>query len=321
MGNTDENVWDIAFNDPVEYAKTYRRFCTTIMDERRKLKIIGLGLSMRHQLPGWVGQSLDYITSRKRQQGPDLLSIHNYLGAMKTETKDAGGAVDFTDDQYYYLLDALERYQTDIDLHRGYIREHTNPGWPTKICFDEWGAWHPEANGENMIRQRQTMRDAIFAAKALHIFYRNSDIVEFAMETQLSNILQSLFETDGKKFYKTVTFYAMKLLKEHKGNLLASILPGEIDKDIDITASFGENGKLAISMVNANLYNEKTVKLVLPQGNWICEDARVLTSNDVRVFNSFDSPDTIKDSDFKAAENHEYRLPPFSIVRVVLKVR
>jgi alpha-N-arabinofuranosidase len=318
LGNTDENVWHIAFNDPVEYAKTYRRFCTAIRDEKRKLKIIGLGLSMRHELPGWVGTSLDYITGYKRERGPDLLSVHHYLGAAKGYTKDAGDAVDFSDEEYYYLLDSLKRYQIDIDLHRAYILEHTNAKWPIKICFDEWGTWHPEALGSEQ-RQRQTMRDAIFAAKALHVFYRNSDIVEFAMETQLSNILQSLFETDGKKFYKTVTFYVMKLFKEHKGNLLADILPGEIDKDIDIVASFGENGKLTVSMINANLYNEKTVKLILPRGNWVFDDARILTCNDVRSFNSFDTPEAVKDESLRPPENHEYRLPPFSVVRTVLK--
>jgi alpha-N-arabinofuranosidase len=320
LGNTDENVWHIAFNDPVEYAKTYRRFCTAIRDERKKLKIIGLGLSMRHELPGWVGASLNYITAYKRERGPDLLSVHHYLGAAKGYTKDAGDAVNFSDEEYYYLLDSLKRYQIDIDLHRGYILEHTNPAWPVKICFDEWGTWHPEGLGPEQ-RQRQTMRDAIFAAKALHIFYRNCDIVEFAMETQLSNLLQSLFETNGKSFYKTVTFYAMKLLKEHKGNVLACTSPDAIDKDIDIAASFSENGRLTVSMINANLDSAKPVKLILPPGSWVCDDARILTCDNVRAFNSFETPDAVKDEDFKAPEDHEYCLPPFSIVRAVLSPR
>jgi len=204
IGNTDENVWVAAYNDPVSYAQTYRRFQTVVQHQRaEELSFIGLGLSMRHKTPGWVGKCLDYITANQRERGPDLLSIHHYLGGIKNYTKDAGPGVDYTDDQYYYLLDSLERYQIDIDLHRAYIRDHTNPAWPTKICFDEWGTWHPEAVWETNSNQKQTMRDGIFAALALHIFFRNCDIVEFAMETQLCNLLQSLFETKGKDFYKT----------------------------------------------------------------------------------------------------------------------
>jgi alpha-L-arabinofuranosidase len=140
---------------------------------------------MRHQLPGWVGKCLDYITANQRERGPDLLSIHHYLGGMKNYTKDAGPAADYTDEQYCYLLNSLERYQIDIDLHRSYIRDHTNAAFPTKICFDEWGTWHSDAATGNS-NQRQTMRDGIFAAKTLHIFYRNCDIVEFAMGQYLA---------------------------------------------------------------------------------------------------------------------------------------
>jgi alpha-L-arabinofuranosidase len=58
------------------------------------------------------------------------------------------------------------------------------------------------------------LRDGIFAALSLHTFYRNADIVEYAMETQVAYVLQSLFETRGADYYKTPTLYVFKLLKE-----------------------------------------------------------------------------------------------------------
>jgi hypothetical protein len=66
-----------------------------------------------------------------------------------------GGALDFSDEGYYALLGLLERYQYDIDMHRVVIREHAGDGAKTKVCFDEWGAWHPEATMENNQNQRQ----------------------------------------------------------------------------------------------------------------------------------------------------------------------
>lgn len=148
--------------------------------------------------------------------------MHHYIGGAKARYQKCGPAVDYTDEAYYFTLDALAAYQKDIDLHRDYIARHTSPKWRTTISFDEWGLWHPEATHENGIRQRQTMRDALFAAGALHIFYRNCAIVEYAMETQMSNLLQSLFETDGPRFYRTPTFYVMRLFQDRSQLLMTS---------------------------------------------------------------------------------------------------
>ena len=175
LGNTDENVWHIAFNDPQAYARDFLRWRTAISDLARDIKLIGLGLSERHEIPGWVEAFLNYVTSQGRQKGPDSLSVHHYIGGMKGRYKKCGPAVDYTDDAYYFTLDALSAYQRDIDLHRGYIADHTSTLYPTTISFDEWGLWHPEAIAENGVRQPQTMRDAIFAACTFHLFYSLPD--------------------------------------------------------------------------------------------------------------------------------------------------
>ncbi len=316
IGNTDENVWHIDFNNPQAYAQDYRRFQTVVRDDRENLFFIGLGLSSRHQLPGWVVKSLDHITHYRRQRGPDALSIHHYLGGMKQGGERCGDSVEYNDDNYYALLDLLDRYQHDIDIHRTYIADHTNSQWPTKISFDEWGAWHPEATVPNNQRQHQTMRDAIFAALALHIFYKNSDIVEFAMETQLSNLLQSLFETDGAMFYKTPTFYVMKLFREHMEQRLLTVLPDEVNPDIDVVASASENGsKITVSIVNRHLYNNCKIDLNLGE-QWRVVKADIVSCSDVHDFNSYDEPEKICDKPFAYDSASCFDIPAHSIVRI-----
>ena len=200
------------------------------------------------------------------------------------------------------------------------IREHAGPNAKTKICFDEWGTWHPEATFANNQNQRQTLRDAIFAALALHIFYRNCDIVEFAMETQLCNLLQSLFETSGEKCYKTPTFYAMKLLKEHLGQRLATVLPDDVDDDLDVIASISEDGQnLTISLVNRHLHDAKSIALELPQGEWKLAKSDIITADDIHSLNSFDKPDVICDRPFDVSDIQQVELPPHSIVRIMFE--
>ena len=66
IGNTDENVWHIDYNNPVAYAQTYLRFQTVLRNDRKNLYFIGLGLSMHRQgirgyiplIPGDVVQGL-----------------------------------------------------------------------------------------------------------------------------------------------------------------------------------------------------------------------------------------------------------------------
>ena len=321
IGNTDENVWHIDFNNPVAYAQTYMRFTTTLREQPEDdLYFIGLGLSSRHNTPGWAGKCLDHITHGQRKAGPNALSVHYYLGGAKAAGRESGDAVDYTDEGYYALLDALENYQYDIDLHRTIIKEHTPKGSNTKISFDEWGIWHPEATFDANTRQRQTLRDGLFAALTMHIFYRNSDIVEFAMETQLSNLLQSLFETDGEKFYKTPTFYAMKLMKEHIGQYLLPLLPGDIDKDLDTVATISEDGEnITVSIVNRHLYDPKKVKLDFSADDWTVSASDIVTTENVRSQNSYDNPEVICDKPFAVSGELEFEIPKHSIVRICLK--
>ena len=94
IGNTDENVWHIDYNNPVAYAQNYLRWRTAIGELGADVKLIGLGLSERHEIPGWVEAFLDYGTFGRRQNGPDSLSVHHYIGGTKTRYKKCGPAVD-----------------------------------------------------------------------------------------------------------------------------------------------------------------------------------------------------------------------------------
>lgn len=319
IGNTDENVWWIDYNNPVSYAKDYMRFLTVIRDLTRDLHIIGLGLSERHNTPGWVGKYLDHVTRQKRAKGPDSLSIHHYIGSAKGRYENCGGAVDYTDDEYYNSLDAISWYQKDIDLHRGYISDHTNPSFKTTICFDEWGLWHDEANWQNETRQRQTMRDAVFAACSLHVFYRNSDIVEFAMETQLVNLLQSLFETENEKCVSTPTFYVFKLFKEHLGNRILPVNKNMENPMLDFVFSMNESkDKITATIVNKDLHYSCPIDLIF-DSDWKIVKSHIIYFDNVRAQNTFSEPFNIVDKVFPVSGTADIVLPEHSITRFVFE--
>lgn len=321
IGNTDENVWHASLpSDFVTYSRDYLKMTAPFTQRSAlwpELRFIGLGVSIRHNLPGWTEGSLDYITNGGRRMGPDFLSIHHYLGGMKD--RKCGGGADYTDEEYEYTLDSLVKYQQDIDTHRKIIAEHTHPANNTKIAVDEWGLWHPEADDRNQLRQPQTMRDAVFAGLALHIFYRNSDIVAYAMETQLSNLLQSLFETRGGEFYKTPTFYIMKMYRDH---LEQYMLPADIICEGGAGECFAsaakDMSKITVTCVCRDLY--KSMRLRIPDefAGFRTVKSDIVSCSDVRAQNTFDTPDMIKSAPFVPLSDN-IELPPFSVARFVLE--
>ena len=275
-----------------------------------------MGLSIRHGHHDWPAKVMDLITNNGEFKGPNMLSVHHYLGSMKD--KKCGNAVDYTDEEYYYLLDSLCKYEEDIEFHRQLIADHACKKAPTYISFDEWGTWHDEDRIEKDTHQRQTMRDAIFAAMAMHIFYRNADIVKMAMQTQLCNLNQSLFDTDGEKFLRTPTFWVMKLFKEH---LEQTLLEGAftVNGDADACASVNEDGsRVVVTVANRHLYNEASITVSDELQKMRVTMSDIICSEDVRACNTFYQPDLIHAEHFETSLP-SITLPPHSVIRLVLE--
>ena len=322
IGNTDENAWKTAYN-PYVYAGDYVRF-TTALDgdfaasaekDTSGCEFIGLGLSIRHGNFEWPKKVMELVTNNGRHKGPDYLSVHHYLGSMKD--KKCGNAVDYTDEEYYYLLNSLVKYEEDIKFHRGLIDEYSCKRYPTYLSIDEWGTWHDEDRIDLGTHQRQTMRDAVFAAMALHIFYRNSDVVKMAMQTQLCNLNESLFDTDGEHFVKTPTFWVMKLFKEHlEGYILDDAF--ECSDMVDAVASINDSGdRITVTAANKDLYNSVSLKLSAELADMDVLMSDIVRADDVRAVNTPEHPELVRSYPFDA-ELPEIVIPPHSVIRVVL---
>ena len=319
MGNTDENAWIVAFNDPVAYARAYLTWRAAVLE--LPARFIALGLSERHNTPNWVERFLDYVTHNRSSAtlAPQSLSIHHYSGGMKGRYQACEGALDYSDAAYYFTLRSVAAYQSDIDLHRRHITEHTPPGTRITLSFDEWGLWHPEATDVAGNRQPQTMRDALFAARSLHTFYRNADIVEYAMATQWSNLLQSLFETDGARFYRTPTFFVFRLFKDHLGQNVVPLAGIEGDDMLDCVCSrSADGGKLTLSFINLDLQQPRTIALGEQiASDWQPEECRAIAPDAVRARNSFAAGELIHDRHLSVSDG-TFTLAPHSVARLIL---
>ena len=317
LGNTDENVWHVNHRDPEDYARRFLRWRTAIRSLTGDLTLIGLGLSDRHGRRGWVERFLDYATANQTQRGPDVLSIHRYVGGGHGRNPECESALDFSDDAYHALLSLTSLYQHDIDLHRRYIAEHTSPKWPVTIAYDEWGVWHPEATEGTGTHQPQPWRDGIFAACLLHTFYRNADVLAYAMATQLANLLQSLYETDGPRFFKTPTHYVFKLFRDHLGQHVVPFEMPTANEMLDAFASMSDDGhRLAVTAINKALDAAQEIRLPSWLEGWRLAKADTIAPASVRSLNSFSNPQAVSD-ELLPATNASVQLAPHSVSRLV----
>ena len=160
----------------------------------------------------------------------------------------------------------------------------------------------------------------MFAAGALHVFYRNCDIVEYAIETQFSNLLQSLFETDGPRFYRTPTFHVFRLFRDHLEQLLLPVSTEPRAPMVDCVASASPDLKrVTITLANRHLTDGVTLRLprALTDGFAVgaCD---AIAPADVRLQNTFDAPDAIRSVRWQLGPGGALDVPRHSVLRITL---
>ena len=153
----------------------------------------------------------------------------------------------------------------------------------------------------------------MYKRQALHLFYRNSDSVGSAMETQYVNVLQRLFETRGPELTRTPTFYVFKLFRDHLGKQL---LPFQMEQEnpmLDCVASFGE-GELVVTLAHRDLHACVEVELKLPVEARLLS-ADVIAPRHVRDQNVIGCAPTVFDEPLPVRHG-TFTLPPHSVARL-----
>jgi len=327
---------------PQDYALEYRRFANFIkrfcvpFSAWGEIELIACGHTERE----WNWRLMESL--KDHIYLVDHVSIHYYFHAY-------GGDIKFSDEDYFNLLLSIQQLeyhiQQAINIVDYFAEQRKNIG----IIVDEWGTWYPEANMKNKLRQQNTLRDAILAASVLNLFNRYSRKVVMANISQLVNVLQALFLTEGNKMIVTPTYHVFDMYKYHMANdalkveTSSPILkePPSLPKPffvsiplrkpkplttLDVSASINKDRKeLIITLVNQSLDEEVETEILL-KGNREMEDGRkiVLTAGDVRAFNDFDAPERVKPSEETIeakGKSFIYSAPPHSVNTLLVKLK
>jgi len=115
--------------------------------------------------PDWTRRFFTAMGGYRRIHG---WGAHYYCGT-------AGTATEYTDDQWYELLEKATRMERLVVQQRA-VLDGFDPERRIGLIVDEWGTWHPPTPGHNpaFLWQQNTLRDGLVAALSLDIFNRHA---------------------------------------------------------------------------------------------------------------------------------------------------
>lgn len=302
---------------PDYYALQYRKFATVLKNIcQDKAKLIAGGADADSYY--WTQDLIKNLSSGRAPM--DGMSFHYYCGK-------AGGAVDFSTDEWYELIAKAEKMETLIERHSavtvGYgIQERA------KLVIDEWGCWHPEnsgpSKGYNLFEQQSTMRDAVIAALTLNIFNNHSDKILMANVAQLCNNLHCLFLAGGENCIATPTYYVYDMYKTHQdAQALRTLVEdnGGPDSKISVSASVKGN---CITLTMANLSAEQDIDVNISMLG-ITDFSRtaemtVLSASDIHAHNTFDDPENVAPRTENINISEPIKIPYASVASLKLDI-
>ncbi len=278
---------------PDFYAMEYRRFATVLHNfcKMYGCQIIAGGAnsfdySWTEGLVGNIAHSLSRIPV-------DGMSFHYYCGK-------SGDCVDFTEDDWYILLEKAEKMEELITRHSAFTVAHGMQD-RMKLVIDEWGCWHPDGSGPskgyNLFEQQSTMRDAMVSAVTLNIFNNHCHCIKMANVAQLVNNLHCLFLAGGEDCIVTPTYHVFDLYKGHQGGeCLRTIVSDNDDLHTRVSVSASvKQDVMTITMANLSCSEDAAVSLeLLGLDRGVSSVSAVaLASGDIRDHNTFEAPDTV----------------------------
>lgn len=253
---------------------------------------------------GWTETLMKDQSTRKMFQG---ISIHYYSVVDGWNVK--GSATKFDEREWFETF----RLNYDIDrIIKGHkdIMDRYDPEKTKGLVVDEWGNWFVVEPGTNpgFLYQQNTLRDAITAAIHLNIFNQHADRVKVANLAQIVNVLQSVILTKDDKMVLTPTYYVFKMFRDHQqARLLKTDLRCEDYRfgdrtipAISASASVNREGKILVTMANLNPSKDIVVTIPVIGAAIKSVTGQVLTSKEMNAHNTFETPDAIKPSDFRA---------------------
>ena len=302
------------------YANVYRQYATFMTNGSSNERIYRIASGANDADYNWTEVLMREIPHNLL----DAVALHHY-SVISWNKK--GSATGFSEEEYFTTMQRSLLMEELVQKHSA-IMDKYDPKKRVALVVDEWGGWYDVEPGTNgsFLFQQNTMRDAMIAGTTLNTFNNHCDRVKMANLAQIINVLQAVILTNDEKIILTPTYHVMEMYNVHQD---ATMLPITVNsKDymmgkekltaVSASASKDKNGITHISLVNIDAAKTHDISISLEGGNYKNVTGRILSSDKLQNYNSFENPDRIKPATFNGATIKDTKLtltiPPFSVV-------
>lgn len=323
LGN---EAWGCGGNmKPEYYANVYRQYATFMTNWSNTDRIFRIASGASDADYNWTEVMMRDIPLNML----DAIGVHHY---SVIDWNHKGSATGFSEEEYFTTMQRAMQMEELVTKHAA-IMDKYDPKKKVAMAVDEWGGWYDVEPGTNgaFLYQQNTMRDAMIAGTTLNTFNNHCDRVRMANLAQIINVLQAVILTKEEKLVVTPTYHVMEMYNVHQD---ATMLPVTVTSDdykmgkeklkaISVSASKDKNGLTHISLVNIDANKAQTVSINVSGANYTSVTGRILKSDKIQNYNSFEKPNNIVPITYKDAKlsgnKLELTLPPFSVVVLELK--
>jgi alpha-L-arabinofuranosidase len=193
------------------------------------------------------------------------------------------------------------------------VRGHKRSAKKLWLSFDEWNVWYRARSGDavngheqqapHLLEEVYNLEDALLVGGLINSLIRNADRVKLACLAQLINVIAPIMTNPNGLLRQTIYYpysWALQFARGSVLNLLVESPSYEISGmgqvpylDIAGTVS-AEDGKVALFVLNRDLSKAHAIEV-----NWQDKapartlSSVLLTGDDLKAFNSFDTPQKV----------------------------
>jgi alpha-N-arabinofuranosidase len=305
IGNEIWGDWVRGHSDAATYGKNFNRYVAAMRAVDPSIQVIGVGDNDM----AWNRTVLQLATERM-----EFLALHHYYGQ-----KDIAG--DFTNLMARPLQ--YERAYGDIAAVLQQVPADRRP----RLAINEWGLDLPES-------QQYSMLGALYGARLMNVFERQSDLVGMSAVSDLVNGWPGgIIQASRHGLFVTPIYLVNRLYATHVGTTrIAATVDGPTQSTskegsdvplIDVVATRAGDGRVFLKVVNTDLKRSHTADVTIDGGH-VASRAIVerIVSDSIASVSGFTTPDAVHatKTDLPAGHHFTLTLPRHSVSVVTLTI-
>ena len=307
LGNEMDGPWQIGHMTATEYGLKARDAARQMLYVDPSLQLIACGSSGPF-MPTYLEWDREVL--EQCYELVDGLSLHRYFDNQETTGGDTSHflAMNLTMDRQIAETVAV------CDMVRGHKRS------PKKLwlSFDEWNVWYRERRGDaanghrteaaHLLEEIYNFEDALLVGGLVNTLIRNSDRVKVACLAQLVNVIAPIMTNPNGLFRQTIFYPYAWGIQYGKGAALNVLVEsstytvkqvGDVPH-LDVAGAYNSaDGSTSLFILNRDLANSHDVEVIWEdQAPTRVGSASILTGDDLKAVNSFQSPQKVAPQNF-----------------------